>query len=183
MHLTSGTVTRDGAAGGNIVVMADLWVDESGSYSTADPATPAKGWIGTETGNPNWLTDVGWTATLAGAAPGAQAGGAGITIDDSDNNGQAEITVAPSASYCPATGTQYTATVNILAYADDAQDTAGTAIGTSGGDADNLHPALSTQRTLGGAHAGVQLTVNCPPRAAANQGQELVPDNPFPTDK
>ena len=182
VHLTSGTVTRDGAAGGNIVVMADLWVDESGSYSTADTATPAHGWIGKDAANDNWLTDVGWTMSLAGAAPGAGAGGAGITLVDSDANGQAEITVMPSATYCPPRGTQYTATVNVLAWADDAQ-TAGDAIGTAGGAADNLHPAVATQRVLGGAHAAIQLTINCPPRAAANQGQELVPENPFPTDK
>ncbi len=185
VHLTSGTVTRNNANGGDIVVRADLWVDESGSYSTADPATPAKGWIGTEAGNPNWLTDVGWTMRLAGAAPGANTEGAGVTILDADpaTDGQAEITITPSPTYCPARGTQYTATVNIFAWADDAETAQGDAIGTTGGDADNLHPALATVRTLGGAHSAIQLTVTCPPRAAANQGQELVPENPFPTDK
>ena len=183
VHLTSGTVTRDGSAGGDIVVRADLWVDESGSYSTTDPATPAKGWIGK--GVDNWLTDVGWTISLAGAAPGADAGGAGIAVDDAApaSDGQAEITVSPSDSYCPAKGPQYTAVVNVLAWADDAQTAAGTAIGTTGGDADNLHPAVASHRALGFAQAGIQLTVNCPPRAAAKMGQELVPDNPFPTER
>ena len=171
VHLTTGTVTRDNTGGGNIVVLADLWVNETGSYSTGD--TPNLGWIGK--GEDNWLPQVSWGATLAGAAPGSDISVTGVGIAD-DNDGQAEITVMPSASYCPAMGTQYTAVINVVAGTEAAAGTS-----TSGTGTNDLHPAVVANRD--GLHSSTQLTVTCPPRAAANQGQELVPDNPFPTDK
>jgi hypothetical protein len=174
VHLTTGTVTRNNLGGGDIVVLADLWVNESGSYSTAATPTPNLGWIGK--GTDNWLPQVSWGATLAGAAPGADIGGAGVAIGDSDPNGQAEVTVMPSATYCPAMGTQYTAVINVVAGTNAAAGTS-----TSGTGTNDLHPAVAASRA--GLHSAIQLTVVCPPRAAANQGQELVPDNPFPTDK
>lgn len=172
-HLASGIVTRN-RNGGDVVLRADLWVDESGSYSTGDPPTPNKGWVGK--GDDNWLSYVGWIASLDGAPPGATLAGAGVEITDSNNDGQAEIAVSPSpTSYCPATGSQTTAVVNVRAFPKETEGA------TMGGEPDALHPMLSTSRALGGAHAGIQLTVMCPPRSSsANLGQELVPENPFP---
>ena len=164
---TTTTVTRNIEGGAAINVTADLWLNESGSYSTADlsatngaGAANNKGWIGK--GSNNWLTDVGWIATLHGATPGADLAGAGVAIDDTDNDGQAEITVSPSATYCPtgAGARRATAVINILAFPD------GTASATSGGSADDIHPGLSTSRALDGAHAATQLAVVCPPRFA-----------------
>ncbi len=164
---TTTTVTRNIEGGAAINVTADLWLNESGSYSTADlsatngvGAANNKGWIGK--GSDNWLTDVGWIATLHGATPGADLAGTGVAIDDTDNDGQAEITVSPSATYCPtgAGARRATAVINILAFPD------GTASATSGGSADDIHPGLSTSRALDGAHAATQLAVVCPPRSA-----------------
>ena len=153
VHLTSRRVTRDNAEGGPITVLADLWVNESGSYSTADPVTPALGWVGK--GEDNWLQAT-WTASLAGGAPGADLAGAAAAIADSDNNGQAEITISPSATHCPATGTQYTATVDVVASTNTSTN--------------NVHPAVDADDE--GVSAMTRLRVECPPRAAANQGRE-----------
>ena len=158
-HLTSGTVTRN--ASGNVAVSADLWVNESGSYATGVTPDPAHGWIGRETGNMNWL-DATWTVTLDSAGPEAgDLPGAGVTFTDA---AQLTIEIVPSATYCTAKAS-HPATVTITA-----------APGTN-----DIHPAVATAPN--GSTASTKLTINCPPAGAAAQGQELVPDNPFPTDK
>ena len=178
--ITGGMVTRP--AVGQLALTADLWVDESGSYNTGDltntPALANRGWVGK--GTNNWLGNVGWTASLHGATPGASLTGAAVAIEDTGTNGQANITITPSATYCPAKGTQTTAVVNILAWASGATVGAGAATTGTGTD-DTIFPALATQRALGGAYSAAQIRIVCPPPASsANQGQELVPENPFP---
>ena len=229
--LTGGTVTRNNSAGGDIVLYADLWVNESGSYATGidtdnngipdaapSPATDGtaapnaaaiqKGWIGKQAtaqapaANTNWLTDLTWHVTLHGATPGATATSAGVTIADANTgatttatpDGQAEITIAPSASYCPARGAQTNATVNVLAFPGGVrlQDTDGdgsitasdTASADNVGGLNLISPPLATDRDFG-FHAVAQITVVCPPRSSSSshEGQELVPENPFPTDE
>ncbi len=183
-------VTRP-ARGEPLMLKADLWLDETGSYSTNTdgengvPTTVSlqKGWVGkTDSARGpgaggNWLTDVEWAVNLHGGAPLADAAGAGITIGDSDDNGQAEISIASSPSYCPAIGAQTTATVII---------SAGPSTSDIGG-VNEIHPGLRRFSTsnapatvLAGKHAGISLSVMCPPRSSANLGTDLVPDNPFP---
>ncbi len=187
-HLTSSLVTRP-ATGDALELDVDLWVDESGSYNTGDlagtPALANRGWAGK--GTDNWLGNVGWFAGLSGAGPGTDLAGAAITIADDDSNGQATISISPSATYCPSAGTQYTASVNVLAFGSGATvpDTVhggGTAT-TGSSDADTIFPPLATQRSLGGAYSSTTIRVACPPQAAANLGQEPVPENPSPTDR
>ncbi len=184
-------VTRP-ATGEPLMLKADLWLDETGSYSTnADgengaPTAPSirKGWAGkTASGRGpgdgmNWLTDVEWTVHLHGGGPLADATGAGVTIGDSDADGQAEISIASNPSYCPAIGAQTTATVIIAAGSSGPADIGGV---------NEIHPGLRSftrgnapATVLVGQHAGISLSVMCPPRSSANQGTELVPDNPFP---
>ena len=189
--ISGGVVTRP-AIGEPLMVTADLWVnDESGSYSTdmsnnGGPSASAiqKGWAGKTASalgagaGDNWLTDVAWSVDLHGGTPLANASGAGVTFaDDGSVDGQATISIAQSDSYCPATGAQTSATVIIAA---------APAPGTSGENM--IHPPLrvfsagnAPATVLIGKHAGAQLTIMCPPRSAANQGTELVPENPFPT--
>ena len=184
-HLANGMVTRP-ATGAAITVHADLWLNESGSYSTdtsgaeGAPSTASiqKGWVG-KAGNAggNWLANVGWTVSLSGALPGATATAAGVTHADSDNDGKVEIAVALSDAYCPAKGTQSSAVLDIVAWPY------GTAGATDGSSADDMvHPAVAVfpSGAIKGAHAHTQLTIMCPPRSAANQGTDLVPENPFP---
>ncbi|MYA08285.1 MAG: hypothetical protein F4060_15255 [Holophagales bacterium] len=176
--ITSGVVTRP--ATGDMTIMADLWVDESGSYSTADPITPALGWAGKDDAGTNWLSTT-FTVTVDNAPPGVAAAaalaGANVALTDAGGGstpaGQATITISASpANYCPARGTQTTAVLNILA-AVDATNT------------NNLHPAtsaLARSGALANFTAATQIRVACPPPASsANMGEELVPENPFPT--
>ena len=190
-QIAGGTVTRP-ATGNPLMLDVDLWVDESGSYNTGnlddsaggDSDLANRGWIGK--GTANWIASVGWFAGLSGATPGANLAGAAVAITDDDNDGQAEIAISPSPTYCPATGTQTTASVTILAFGSGATlpDAFGGGTATTGvSDSDTIFPSFATHRALGGARAGTTLTIACPPPAAANQGQELVPENPFPTDK
>ena len=197
--ISGGMVTRP-ATGAPLMVTADLWVNESGSYSTdmsndGGPTAAAiqKGWAGKTAsaagagaGN-NWLTDVVWSVHLHGGGPLADATGAGVTIADDDGqgnyDGQATISIASSTSYCPAQGAQTSATVIIAAAPATATTTP--AAGETGENM--IHPSLRTfgrgnapAAVLVGRHAGAQLTIMCPPRSAANQGTDLVPENPFP---
>ena len=175
--ITDGTVTR--YAVGDVVVTADLWVNETGSISTADPPTPALGWAGKDSGGTNWLT-AGWGAGLVTFSSPRPFGGSltpdvavvltnnGQTAVGANPAGQGVITISPSSSYCPDTGTQYTATLII-----NAVSTAG---GIPGVLPDIEPPAERNER---GSVVETELKVVCPPRSA-NQGQgRLVPENLF----
>ena len=194
--ITNGMVTRPSS--GTITVNADLWVDESGSYSTG--TTPTLGWAGKVRAGNNWLDTrfaVSMANTPVGVAGDAALIAAGVSITPgnlvvgnaeldsqadngggSDPLGQATIVIAASGSYCPtsATGTQSSAIVDILAHH------------TVGGNRNpnNLAPRPSALAREDGNSplrfftAHTQLTIMCPPRSAANQGTDLVPENPFP---
>ena len=186
--ITNGMVYRPNA--GTVTVTADLWVDEMGSYSTdtsVDGGPSAtelqKGWAGktaSATGagtGTNWL-DAAFAATV-GAAVGSDLTlpAAGVTLTEtgsgSSPTGQATFTIAPDSAYCSRTN-NHTAVVNIAADP-----------GTNA-----IHPPIATGRDAGlGTSSAVadfsaitQLRVVCPPASSANQGQDLVPDNPFPVE-
>ena len=189
--ITNGMVYRPAA--GSISVSADLWVDESGSYSTgtsgANGGPSAEeiqlGWIGktaSATGRgsqTNWLNAT-FTASVSAAvgAPITITSGtpvAGVDVTEAGGGstpaGQATITIAPDSAYCSSSN-NHTAVVNILA--------------TPAANA--IHPAVAVGRAAGlpaslaAFAAATQLRVVCPPSSAANQGQELVPENPFPVE-
>ena len=168
--ITTGTVTRP--TSGEITVNADLWVDESGSYTTSTDTGDAlgvarrKGWIGkTHTGlsdhNTNWL-DATFSVTLHTGDP--QAGdlaGAGVVLTDTGSgstpSGQATITISASGDYCPSSASdpQHTATLNIAAVP-----------GTNA-----IHPPLATGRAAGYTASSLatvthltQLRIVCAPR-------------------
>ena len=188
--ITNGMVYRPTV--GDITVTADLWVDEMGSYTTTDSndggyaAAVRKGWIGkTARGqgdhNTNWLT-----ATFAGSLGQAVgdpttldstgAGGVALTADGSGSSpaGQATFTISANADYCSSSNNN-TATVTIYA--------------TPGTNA--VHPPIAvgraahglTSSALAGVTAITQLRVVCAPASSSSKGTELVPDNPFPTER
>lgn len=162
--ITSGMVTRP--ATGDLVVNADLWVNETGSVSTADPATPALGWEGKDEAGTNWLNAV-FTVGLEDAPPGVAdvdaLAGANVVLTNSGDSavgtnpaGQAVITISASAEYCPASGEQRTATLSIRA------------AHTVGGNRNpnNLVPqpsALAGSGSLSAFAAATRLSVICPP--------------------
>ena len=199
--VTSGMVYRP--LSGTITVKADLWLDESGSYSTAmdnsagtGPSATSiqKGWPGkTATAygagaGTNWLnaTFGGSVAATVGSPVAVTAADkvAGVTLtssgSDSTPNGQATFTIGTDSSYC-SNSNNHTALLYV---------TATPAVeGTEG--ANNVHPAIAVGRAAGLGRARevqtfaaiAELRIVCPPRSSSNQGQELVPENPFPTDE
>ena len=201
--ITTGMVTRP--TSGSITVLADLWVDESGSYSTdtsGDAGAPSaasirKGWAGkTAAGQPdhgqNWLTAT-FVASVGGVAgtqdvitsgnpvAGVDVANAGDTVRSGVTgrtaNGQAELTIAANSTFCPAKGTQTPATITIAATPGTNAIHPSVAVGRAAG--------LGTQTALQGFAAITQLQVVCAPQSAASnhQGRNLVPDNPFPVDE
>ena len=197
--ITNGMVYRPQA--GTITVTADLWLNESGSYSTDTSGTDSaptvasiqQGWAGKTASalgggsGTNWL-DATFSASVnatVGAPVAIAADGsttvAGVTQTNTGSTavgtnpvGQAVFTIGPDSSYCSSSA-NHTAVVNIAA----------TPAATN-----TVHPAIATGNAAGlGRSAAVaafsaitQLSVVCAPASSANQGQELVPDNPFPVD-
>ncbi len=177
--ITDGMVTRP-ATGSAATITADLWVNESGSFSMdTDDTPPDHGWAGKDADNDkaqnNWI-DATFSVVAASQAPNASTGGVTVTDEGTGSTptGQATLSIAADDEYCPAKGTQHSVTVIVRAApADNSQVNSG------------LHPAVATGKAAGfatnnGQAAAALLTVVCPPRSSANQGTELVPDNPFP---
>jgi hypothetical protein len=171
--VTGGMVTRP--VSGQVEVSADLWLNESGSFSTdtsganSTPTTASiqAGWLGK--GEDNWL-NASWAATVAavGTPVPPVAATHGVDVTDgtaSSPAGQTTITITPNSDYCPTSGTPHPLEVTLTA-------TPGTIA---------VHPPVATAGPLA-ASLKTTITVVCP-SAAANMGTELVPENPFPTDK
>ena len=116
---------------------------------------------GTAVGTGYGTTQLGVTSfdvVLTGGAPNQDLAGAGVSVATASNVGTITITDGTTEEYCGANNHSATLTI------------------TSVNNQTGLLPAVSDSSTT--------LTVNCPPPlAGANAGQELVPDNPFPTDK
>ena len=156
-------------------ITADLWLNESGSYSTADlsaadataVAAIQLGWLGKNPAGTNWLAAT-WSASVSGVGTVAPTeADHGVAVTDGSGStpaGQATVTISANDAYCPAQGTKADLTVTLTA--------------TPGTNA--VHPAVRTSAATA-AERRVSFTVVCP-SASANQGVELVPDNPFPTD-
>ena len=170
--VATGMVTRPTT--GSITVTADLWVDESGSYSTNAAGTGGvptadavrKGWAGTTAAGQsdheaNWL-DTTFTVSLSSEDP--QAGdlaGAGVALTEAGQNstppGQATITIAASADYCPATGPRHTATIDVAAVPGDVNTNEVHPPVATGEAAGFTEPALATVAAV------TQLRIVCAP--------------------
>lgn len=167
--IANGSVTRPVA--GEITVTADLWVDETGSYSTdtssnGGPSAEAirKGWAGTTASgqtdhDSNWLTAT-FSLSLTGETPRTgDLADAGVTLtaDGSGSTppGQATIRIAASDDYCPSTGTRHTATIRIYAIPGDNAVHPAVAVGRDAGF------TLTSQATYG---ATSRLAIVCAPR-------------------
>lgn len=202
--MMTGSVTRP--TSGEIRITADLWVNETGSISlsaagveqegtgAADRGSETdirRGWLGkTDDDQPdherNWL-DAAFTGSIVGVVNPPELGEAGIALDrqgaddSSDSAQRAVITIRANPDYCPEEGTQTAAMLDIVAEP-----------GTSGFrySADIFPPiALGPDAGLLGdeyaaAAARMRLEIVCPPQSSSSsQGEELVPENPFPTDE
>ena len=173
-----GMVTRPTAAGSTIAVTVDLWGNGSGHFTsgTVDntgtpPTNPAN--LGHKDGTPlagtleARLDATGRPGTGDNIDTTGPAGvvGAGLTYNTAGNVGT--LTIAPDPAYCGPTA-NHTATVTFRAVLTDDQS-------------NQVTPQISRASTENVA-ATHTINVVCP-AASANMGQELVPENPFPTDR
>lgn len=177
-----GSIARPAGAGSFDMVI-DLWGNMSGHF-LADDATATDARLGNPgalnamfgpvaTRNAVRMTGVTYAvARSGGAGPGATneelASGstvAGVTRTDGTN--VTTLTIAnETTNYCTATASHaatFVVTVSITA------DGAG-----------EITPPMGRNATTG-AVGTFTFTLTCPAGSSANQGQELVPDNPFPT--
>ena len=184
-EIANGTVTRPRT--GSVTVTADLWVDESGSFTTVASTSDTyavsvrKGWPGTTSAGQsdhgaNWLDARFFASLSSGDAQAGDLDGAGVTLPEdgigSTPAGQATLTIAPSADYCPAQGTRHTATVRIRA--EPGADNSMHPPVVVGRDAHGL-----TAADLAGTAAITQLRIVCAP-ASNRQSGEQPPDDPAP---
>ena len=159
--ITDGVVSRSTA--GNVVVRADLWLNESGSISAT--GMPNIGW--SDKGTDNWLVAL-WSPEPVGGAPGATLANAGITLtsDGETTSGQGVITISPSLAHCPPTGTQHAVTLEIIAGGTGAT-VGGRAVGMEVHPPLTEHPdPLFPSRNLT-RFSSTNLKVVCPPRSAS----------------
>ena len=172
-------VTRP--ASGEVTVQADLWGNGTGHYTagTVDNAgaTPAN--LGHAGGTRLTATIA---ASLASAGPGdgenidgtgpGGSAGAGVTFDGTTTASLGVLTIGSDDAYCNPTAkppVNHTATVTFTGSLDATQKA-------------QVVPTLTTTPPAGGVAARHTIMIVCP-SASANMGTELVPENPFPTDK
>ena len=153
-----GSVVRPA---GSVTVLVDLWGNGTGHFGP-DQANARLGHAG---GTPLAAT---LTASLAASGPGTGTDitgsvVAGMTFSVTDNVGT--LTIGADAAYC-GRNANHSATVSFTAVVDATQQA-------------QVTPNLAAH-PRGGATAAHTISVVCP-SASANMGQELVPDNPFPT--
>ena len=180
------TITRP-AGTGQITLTIDLWGNGTGAFFTAPTSTAANG-LDFARGNAHVGTAANFAAragtrytgvTYAVTAGGGVGGGStvtagaaneGVDLGGSPADNTVEVLIGSSTDNCSKTNnhpTPVTVTASVSAAADQTQVTPSIKVGT-------------------GAAAGVagqlKFTVVCP-AASANMGQELVPENPFPTER
>jgi hypothetical protein len=171
--MDKGSITRPGGEASSLITI-DLWGNGSGHFTTAPAGSALLGQSAvalTAFRDTARLTGVTYSGTLGTGGPGgstlgADAAATGITL--TEDTSVATVTVVKNAGYCSKTN-NHTATVTIVALMTDAAMAA------------QVTPSVTRKGT--GAVGGISFNVMCPSGAEANQGQELVPENPFPTDR
>ncbi len=180
--MDKGSINRPGGTA-SVSILVDLWGNGSGHYVTthdADVNNGVSALLGQSavalnaTARPAArLTGVTYTVTHSTGGPGA---GTGITsgtpiagVDHTTDANALTITVANDTAYCSKTA-NHTGTVNVTALMTDETSAA------------LVTPSIKRNATTS-AVGSMSFNVVCPSASAsANQGQELVPENPFPTE-
>ena len=196
-----GTIVRPGGTG-SVEVTIDLWANGTGHFTTSlndASAFNAGGTVNKSNAKGHALLGhpaIGYVASLRpmarlqgvtyratlGSGPTAarvegEAGVGGISIDVADD--AATVTIKANSSYCNVDPPRNTSALVSVA-----------AIMASADDTSQVTPAVARARDWGHSSAGprqlagtTSFTVVCGGSSSANQGQELVPENPFPTDE
>ena len=181
--MDKGTVMRPTGATATVVVTVDLWGNGSGHFVTTHDATtgngisaglgqPALGLVAAARANTR-LTGTTFTAKLGSGPTAADlvdaTAAGGITMDTSTTPNVVTFTIGADSAYCSKTNNN-PAPVAVAASITEA----GAALVT---------PSIKRNATTGAAGA-TSFTVVCgSASSSAHQGQELVPENPFPTDR
>ncbi len=172
-----GTITRPAAeATGTATVLVDLWMNGSGHFSN-DPSLPGLGhrafaFVASTYREANRLTGVTYTVKVGPdrktttLAAGSSTAVAGVTYAEERN--AAMVSIAADTEYCGTTA-NVSLPVTVTATVNDE-------------GAATVTPPVK-RNAAGGVAAEMSFTVVCRSASAAGQGQELVPDNPFPVDR
>ena len=175
--MDKSTIVRPSGTG-EVVVTIDLWGNGSGHFTTAasgvhallgQPAAAAGALRGAAR-----LTGVTYEAQLGSGPTGsALADGTangGITMSTATAN-IVTFTIAADTTYCRTTPTvrNNPAPVSV------------TALMATATDAAQVTPSVARNATSG-AVGGISFTVVCGSASSSAQGQELVPENPFPVE-
>ena len=179
--LGSATVYRNTTVANSVTL--DLWTTGGMvSTDTSDGATP----VGTG------YAGLGVALGLADAADGVSAtvgGGVGVSLLGALGSGNENLAVTDGdSSVTPATNDRVEITFEDAtnsAYCTATSSTDAVLTVKLVSDQADVMPAVKNLGTTAAAYHGTAtVTIKCPPPAAgANMGTELVPDNPFPTDK
>ena len=189
--MDGGSVTRPGGSA-NTVVLIDLWGNGTGHFVNATDAVaaapPVPAGVNFLLGQPSVAgtglraqtryTGVTFRGTV-GTGPGGAAlptsgttadADAGIVMDGTTVTNLAQVSIGAKSGYCSKTN-NHTAVVRVYADVDDT----GAALVTP-----PIKRAGARANPTNPTNAGsISFNVVCP-AASANQGQELVPENPFP---
>ncbi|MXW01729.1 MAG: hypothetical protein F4X59_13560 [Holophagales bacterium] len=170
--MNGGMVYRP-AGTGTIAITVDLWGNHSGFFTTAPTGEAWLGqpaFAGTGLRASARLTGVTIAGELAAAGPGT---GSALTTTATDNAGisleagtdVATVTIHSDDAYC----------------SDDANHSAKVNLTATMADATLVTPNIKVAAAGATHHGALSFTVVCQ-ASSANMGQELVPENPFPTE-
>ena len=174
----SATVYRNTTAANSVTL--DLWTN-GGMVVTDTTNTP----LGT--GYAGFSVALGLADDADGVS--AEVGGFGATLVGALGSGNESLAVtAGNSTATPPTSDQVTITyegATASAYCTAAASNDAVLTVKLVSDQADVVPAVKNLGTAAAAYHGTAtVTIKCPPPAAgANMGTELVPDNPFPTDK
>ena len=188
--LDKGTVVRPSGTG-QVVVTVDLWGNGSGHFATADTVHALLGQPAvamTQLRALTRLTGVTYRATLGtgptGTALVSGAENGGITMDTSSITNAVTFTIGAATNYCNSEAkppVNNSATVSVTALMLNADATGAAQVTPAIARARDF-TADGNPRQIAGT---TSFTVVCGGSAAsssAHQGQELVPENPFPVE-
>ncbi len=176
--MDKGTVVRPSGTGA-VVVTVDLWGNGSGHFLTSPTAGHAllgQSSVGMSALRPvARLTGVTYTAKLGSGPTGSDfadgTANGGITMDTSTTPNVVTFTIRADPAYCKSTAP----------VANNPAPVSVTAVITAEGAA-LVTPSIARHATTGVA-GSTSFTVVCgSASSSAHQGQELVPENPFPTE-
>ena len=175
--MDKATIVRPSGTG-EVVVTVDLWGNGSGHFLTSPTAGHAllgQASVGLTALRPiARLTGVTYTAKLGSGPTGSDfvdgTAAGGITMDTSTTTNVVTFTIRADTAYCKSTAP----------VANNPAPVSVTAVITPEG-AGAVTPSIARHATTGVA-GSTSFTVVCGSASSANQGQELVPENPFPTE-